>query len=74
MRDASGIYFVGLRFDIAVSSDENKADEIASKYAEFCKAGHCPMGELPCPFLLEISNITCKEVTPEAWRKIMEVF
>ncbi len=66
------IYFIGLRFDIAIGGAE-KADEIAARYAEFCKSGHCPMGELPCPFLLEISNLTCREVTSEAWRKIMEV-
>lgn len=73
MSDASGICFVGLRFDIAIGGAE-KAGELAEKYAGYCQQRKCPMGELPCPFLLEISNITCKEVTPEAWRKIMEVY
>lgn len=78
MSDASGIYFIGLKFDIAVGSSPKRADELAEKYARFCQQyrkgelKRCPVGQLPCPFLLESDLAGCEYVTPNDWRKLME--
>ena len=79
----SEIYFIGLRFDIAVGSSPKRADELAEKYASFCQQyhkgerKHCTTGQLPCPFLTESTLAGwggCGYVTPDDWRKLMEVY